>query len=485
MQPADRQGQAHRQGKEYLKNKERSRNVASGRTPYIRNMKFFFSTVLILLVIWSAIMHLTSPRAVQDGRVSLIWVTGDHPARREQVAFFNEMSEQVRVSLDPESVGREKVVVQCLAGVGPDLFDIFDGFDLMAFVKAGIVMDITEELEQHDLSVQRDTWSATHTTALFEGRAYGFPRGASADALLFNKELLEAQGVPHPESLVIGEEFLEMARKLTIRDERGRTLQFGFQFEWWQYRHFLRQWGARIYSEDGTRCLLDSPEAIAAVQFMYDLIWKHGVSPSPAQTAALPSSGGYGSGKINIFGSGQAAMALAGRWWMPVLRANFPELKFGVSECVFGPLRRHRGYTAVTAINRLGRHPEMALEILLMMATAEYNQLINRQADGVGPMKKHSQSETFLSAADYADEAYNPVWAGVMRRSVPDEVSPFVSGAAANRIVTRQLDLVANNLKTPGEALRDAARQINREIAVTVERDPVLKEMYMERTGGL
>lgn len=447
-----------------------------------RPMKLFFSIALGLLAVWTVIMSVTGRDRTDDGRVKLVWVSDDNPARRAQVDLFNKENSQAYVTLDPESSGKEKVVVQCLSGVGPDLLDIFDGFELTAFVRAGIAMDITDELKQHGISIEKDVWAGTHTTAMLNGRVYGFPRSASVDALLFNRALFDRAGLKDPGPFTTGDQFLAMAKALTVRDEQGRPKQFGFQFEWWQYRHFLRQWNAHLYSADGTRCVLDSPEAVAAIQYMRDLIWEYHVTPTPAEVAAMPSGGGYGTGKINLFGSGQAAMALAGRWWMPILRNNFKDLSFGVSECQFGPQRQYRAYCAVTAVNQFSRHRKEALEFLFYMASPEYNQLINSQADSMGPIKKYALSGDFLSASEFPDEACNAVWLSAMEHSVPDGVSPFVSGAAANRIITRQLDLVANNLKSPQEAMETSALLINDEIAKTVAGDPELQKLYHERT---
>ena len=46
-------------------------------------------------------------------------------------------------------------------------------------------------------------------------------------------------------------------------------------------QQFILQWGGRIYSEDGTRCVVDSPEAVAGVQYLHDLIYRHHVMPGP------------------------------------------------------------------------------------------------------------------------------------------------------------------------------------------------------------
>jgi hypothetical protein len=65
----------------------------------------------------------------------------------------------------------------------------------------------------------------------------------------------------------------------------------------------------------------------------------------------------------------------------------------------------------------------------------------------------------------------------------PNEVSPFLNGQAAERILTKQLDLVKSDQKPVADALRTAAQQINAEIQRTIARDPALKTKYDQRTG--
>ncbi len=49
-----------------------------------------------------------------------------------------------------------------------------------------------------------------------------------------------------------------------------------------------------MYTPDGTRCTLDSPEAIAAVQFMQDLVFKYKVTPDLAAEETIAAAGGWG-----------------------------------------------------------------------------------------------------------------------------------------------------------------------------------------------
>jgi hypothetical protein len=52
------------------------------------------------------------------------------PFRRAQIAPFNAQYPELNLVLDPNNYEMQKVIVQSLAGVGPDLFDCYNGFQL-------------------------------------------------------------------------------------------------------------------------------------------------------------------------------------------------------------------------------------------------------------------------------------------------------------------------------------------------------------------
>lgn len=449
-------------------------------------MKQVFGGILIGLVALTGIVMTFVPSGDLGDRTGLTWVSDDNPARREQISLFNELHPRYKLRLDPASTGLHKLVVQCIAGVGPDLFDATDGFSLSAFVRAGIAWDLTHVLEEAGIDVKRDCWPGSFTTAIYEGRTYGFPRNTGTDALLYNKVLLRKMGIDSIPRRIGCEEFLDLARKLTVRGKDGRPEHFGFLFVWWQWPHFLRQWGGHVYSADGTRCTLAEPEAIAAFTFMRDLIWEYKVSPTPQQEDAMAATGGWGSGTITLFGGGRGAMALAGRWWLCTLRnrKNYPNLELGVAECQFGTQRLYRGYCGVVLVNRKSPRREHAVEFLKYMASEPYNRLINHQADALGPTKKFAYAEEFMFDPEFPEETYNDVWREVAEHSMADEASPFVNGAVAGRIIYEQLDLIKGNHKSVEDGLRSTVRQINEEIQKTIARDPVLRKRYHELTNG-
>jgi len=442
-------------------------------------MKYVFASILIVLILLSVIAWAIQPKPAETGKIPLTWVSDDNPARREQIALFNRLHPDYHLRLDPSNTGMAKVIVQSIGGVGPDIFDCYDGFGLSAYVKSGIAWDVTDELWAAGIDVKKDVWKAVHPNIIYEGRVYGFPTNAAVNAIWFHKDVFDAEGLAYPKGPWKWDAFIALAKKLTVREKNGRVKHFGFMFDWWNWRQFMIQWGGRMYTEDGTCCIVDSPKCVAAIQFMHDLIYKHGIAPNPVEEATMSTQGGWGSGTITLFGAKKAAMALGGRWWLCTLR-KYEGLRLGAAESPHGRYRVFRGYGRASLINRNSPQRREALEFLKYMAGREYNELINHQADALAPVIPYSHTDKYLHDPQYPDEDFNDVWRDVMEYGVPDEVSPFVNGNVVSRIMNKQLDLVKNDQKTAAAAMKTAASEINEEIQKALERDPSLQKRYRE-----
>ncbi len=443
-------------------------------------MKIVFWGAGVLLALLSLVAWRIQPGKTAAGKLPLVWISDDNPARRDQIALFNRLYPQYELRLDPSNSGMEKVIVQSIGGVGPDVFDCYDGFQLSAYVRSGIAWDVTDELRKMGLDPSTQVWPAIHPDLIYDGRVYGYGTNGGADAMWFNKGIFDEEHVPYPKGPWHWKEFVELAQRMTKRDAQGHAIRFGYMFEWWNWMHYAYQFGGRMYSPDGTRCVVDSPQTIAAIQLLHDLVYKYRVSPSPVEEAAMATQGGWGSGTITRFGAGKAAMALGGRWWLCTLRdrKQYPGLHLGVAESPYETFRVFRGYAKGTLVNKNSPHRREALQFLIYQASEDYNNLINDQADALGPTIKYAYTDRYLHDPKYPEETYNAVWRDALQRAVPDQICPFINGQVASRIMTKQLDLVKNDQKTAAQAMRDAARQINQEIARTVQRDPALKTRY-------
>lgn len=436
-------------------------------------MRLVSLVAVVIMSLLSVVVWRMQPPLVPPGKTPLTWVSDDNPLRKDQIALFNRLNPDIVLRLDPTNEGLEKVIVQSIAGVGPDLFDCRDAFELSAYVRSGVALDLTSDLRSLNIDVKGDAFHAAQGPAVFEGRAYGVPTNVAADGIWFHKDLFDREHVPYPKGPWTWREFLGLAQRMTLRGPDGRIERYGLLFEWYGWRHFLKGFGARIYSEDGARCTIDSAEAIAAVQTMQDLVYRYHVSPSPGDEAAMATQGGWGSGMMSYFGAKRGAMALGGRWWLAQLR-NYSGLSLGVAESPYGTARVFHGYGRAAVVNSAGRNRKAAMRFLAFLAGSPYNDLIDRQADGISAYVK------------YAENAKSPddrVWLDIARRATPDEVSPFVDGALAGRLIQLQLDLVRAGQKAPAQAMHDAAKAVNEAIAENLREDPALQRRYRDLTG--
>lgn len=427
----------------------------------------FLGLLLMTLVAWRI-----NPRGGEASRQTLLWASDDNPARREHIDAFRTLHPSLNVQLDPDNGGMEKVIVQCMGGVGPDLFDCYTPEQLQAYVRAGIAWDVTDALRESGIDVERDTWPTVRPYAVFDGRTYGFPSNASVDALWFNRDALDEAGVAPPSGPMTWDAFIPLAQKLTTRDASGRVTRYGLVFDdEFMWKMLLTQWRASMFSADGKRCTLDDPAAIAAAEFLHDLIYKYGIAPAPGAVDAMTAQGGWGSASMKLFSGGRAATAVGGRWWSLTLR-KFPTLRLGAAECPHGPSRAFLGYGKSTLINRNSPNREAALVFLKKMASPEYTQRVNRQADGLGPVPQFCTPESLVNPS-FPGEDFHGVFLDVAPLGVSPNTSRYVSASLATRLMNQQLDLLRRNAKTPEQAMRDAAAQINAALAVGMRREGV------------
>ncbi len=137
-------------------------------------MKALFLSTFAALSILSLIAQATKPHP-DSTKTRLIWSSDDNPFRRAQLEPFNKLHPEDDVVLDPNNAESQKVIVQSLAGVGPDLFDCYSGFQLSAYVKAGIAWDITDELKKLNIDVKQ-TWPAVQLCARLRRPGLWLPR---------------------------------------------------------------------------------------------------------------------------------------------------------------------------------------------------------------------------------------------------------------------------------------------------------------------
>jgi ABC-type glycerol-3-phosphate transport system substrate-binding protein len=209
-------------------------------------------------------------------------------------------------------------------------------------------------------------------TATWQGELRGLPWLTSPRAYVCRKDL----GATPPATF---EEAIQEAKQFT-KVENGALTQAGFYIDnggviledWQEYLELIWSLGAKLYKDNGTPNF-DSPEAKAALQFMYDR--RRAVLPDET-TAILPEL--QGSRLVD----GSSACVWGALWAVPpVSDPLWANLEMGASptDPAFKGQRVIQVFNDWLAVPAYSKNQEMAANLLKVLGSAEnmnrYNEL--------------------------------------------------------------------------------------------------------------
>lgn len=190
----------------------------------------------------------------------------------------------------------------------PDVFYVDPG-SVQAYVKSGIIKDITKEVEA---SVDLDNvWEYGVDSYRFDGKLmgqgaiYAMPKDIGPFSFGYNKTMLEAAGVPLPDKdkPYTWAEFIDVAKKVTLDTNGDGTLdQWGTGLNvQWNLQPFVWSNGADWLNEDRTKVTVDTPEFAEALQWFADMSNVEGVTPSTSDAQTLDTYQRWMEGQIGFF----------------------------------------------------------------------------------------------------------------------------------------------------------------------------------------
>lgn len=166
----------------------------------------------------------TTPAATEEKKtdeVKPFEMTIRHTQVGEQKKARYKILEDVKAATEAEVPGltfkldgvdsdvnrKEKLRGEMASGSVPEIFDAFGSPDVKTYAKEGKVLDITpilEELGIKDKFTNLGPWT-------LDGKVYGLPIGASAEAVFYNKEYFTAKGFEVPKTF---DEFTQLLGKI-------------------------------------------------------------------------------------------------------------------------------------------------------------------------------------------------------------------------------------------------------------------------------
>src|SRR5699024_9680853 len=153
-----------------------------------------------------------------------------------------------------------------------------------------------------------ETFGPVGANYTWEDATYGVPDRSGAMVLYYNKDLFDEAGVEYPTAEWDWDTFLEAAQALTD-PSKG---QYGYGgVGWWpQWFSLVAQNGGHVLDPETGAPNVNSPEAVEALQFAYDLYFTHEVAPTEVDYSNM----GPDMGADGAFQQGLVAMNSTGFW---------------------------------------------------------------------------------------------------------------------------------------------------------------------------
>ncbi len=214
---------------------------------------------------------------------------------------------QINITVLENEAFKARLTTVMQSGEPPDIFQSWGGGVLWAYADAGLLRDITPELEGE----WRDSIGAKSALELFgkDGAYYGIPWEWGAVGMYYNKDLFEQAGLDPENPPTTWSEFLSTVQTLKDAGITPITVGEGDKWPghfWWVYlaiRNGGQQAFLDAFNRDGS--FTDAP-FVKAGEDLQDLI------------ALDPFPEGYLGFTYNdsaaVFGNGEAAMELMGQW---------------------------------------------------------------------------------------------------------------------------------------------------------------------------
>jgi ABC-type glycerol-3-phosphate transport system substrate-binding protein len=190
---------------------------------------------------------------------------------------FLEENPNVEVRIVPPG-GGGSFATPILAGQGPD---VFEDWVIPPYLDQGLVANLQPFIQQDNLSL--DLWSPGQMRALSTPSGVWFlPAYVHVDAMAINLSDLDARGLSYPDPDWTYEDAERLYRATTW--EQGGQHHYGYGFDIpsnggaigfgsSDTRAFFLHWfGGALMDATRTRCVIDAPEAVQAVEWLDALV---------------------------------------------------------------------------------------------------------------------------------------------------------------------------------------------------------------------
>lgn len=337
----------------------------------------------------------------------------------------------------PDTSLQQKLIASIAGGDGPDVVRS-DIVVVPQLAKIGALATTDDIMAKR----KSEFYPGPVATNYYNGHYYGLPLDTNTRVLIYNKALFAKAGITTPPATT--DQFEADAVKLAAL---GKGI-FGYAeggVDGWNLLPWIWTFGGDVTNAAGTKATgyINSPNSVAALQFLVNLKTKSLLSPSLL---------GGGLQTSDAIGKNLDGMILDGPWTPPIFLTTYPKLQLGFAPVPAGPNGHSSSVVGGEDILQLKSSKNTAADRAFMQfMTSPLAQTLMGEVGQMPVLRSLAGSPSL--------PAYYSVFDKQLQTAKPRTVNP--NWAKIDSALTTAFTQALHNQKTPQAALDAAAAQID------------------------
>lgn len=298
------------------------------------------------------------------------------PMAQKMLEEFHDTHPHIRVFFtpDPDNMA-EQMLNDMQAGIAPDVFQgCCQHFPTWA--QKGYTLNLEPYVNADLDQTTIDDWNPAQYQAFFtkDKKLYGLPKYHGALALYYNKDLFDSYAIDYPDETWDHDDYLAAMQALTHdQNGDGQTDLWGSMLDisWDRIQIHVNGWGGHFVNpDDPSDCLMNEPEAMAALEWLRARMWDDKVMATNLDVKNITTR--------QAFINQHVAMVEEGSWALKDILQG-ATFRVGVAPFPSGPDRKVTlATTDGFGIYAGTKHPDEAWELVKFLISKDYGRAMAR-----------------------------------------------------------------------------------------------------------
>lgn len=393
----------------------------------------------------------------QKGTVVTFWHAMGGPLGKtldSLIAEFNQANPDIvvkHVGMGNYQALSQKLMATVTAKKPPTISQVYESWTDQLH-EAGALTPVEELLgEEEKEELLADLYPVFVEDNTWDGELVTLPFNKSVPAFFYNRTLFSQQGIERfPRNW---DEYVETGKKLTVDTDNDGTADrwaTAFPLSTWMFETLLYQNGGRILADDNVTPLFQKTAGITALEFQLDMLNKHQIG---YLTTGYQHQDDFLAGKVALISGSIVSYSF--------IKALNPEFDLGMAPVPSGKTDAVviSGTNIAIFASATEDEKRAALEFIMWFLSPEVQA---RWAQGTGyvPVRISSLDQPLMKERIDAQEGLK----GVLAQLNYAHTEPRIAGWLGGRQIlgTKGVEPALRGVKTPREALRDCAREMEK-----------------------